>query len=164
MDMKPQDVILFLLGFGSILFLTYVTTKYIAGKSNRAMKGKFVNIIETVSLGMDKRIHLVKAGEQYLLISSTSKSIELLSTVTLEGEETKSGEEPVIQNLFDFKSLFEKYMNSYKSKKINKSEQNSSDISINRVEGENFRTNLERLKVITQKTAGKDGDDTTDEK
>ena len=164
MDMKPLEFILFLLGFGSLLFITYVTTKFIAGKSNKAMKGKYVNIIETVSLGMDKRIHLVKAGEQYLLISSTSKNIEFLSTITMEGDEVKSQEGPALQNVFDFKTLFEKYMNSYKNKKSNQAQQNREDISINQAEGENFRTNLERLKAITQKTVGKNGDDITNEK
>lgn len=163
MNMKPLDVILFLLGFGSILFLTYVTTRYIAGKSNKAMKGRHINIIETISLGMDKRIHLVKAGKQYMLIASTSKNIEFLATVNLEADEAKSGDEPALQNVFDFKSLFEKYMNSYKDKKSSLMRQKKNDMPINQVEGEKFKNNLERLKTITQKTEEKDGDDITNE-
>ncbi len=81
--MNTFEVILFLLGFGAILFLTYVTTRYLAGKSGKAMKGKHLSIVETISLGADKRIHLVKAGEKHILISSTSKSIEYLTELEI---------------------------------------------------------------------------------
>ena len=165
--MNPFEVIFFLLGFGAILFLTYVTTRYLAGKSNKAMKGRHLSIVETISLGTDKRIHLVKAGEKHILIASTSKSIEFLTDLSL-GEEEASNNPAVqdTQNVFDFKSLFEKYMNMYKNKK-NISFRPETDMSANNTEGEKFRFNLEKLKNITQKINTqivKDRDDVTDEK
>ncbi len=165
--MNPYEVILLLLGFGAILFLTYVTTRYLAVKSNKAMKGKHLSIVETISLGTDKRIHLVKAGEKHILVASTAKSIEFLTELSI-GEEEVSNDPAVqgIQNVFDFKSLFEKYMNVYKNKK-NISFRPESDLPANNTEGERFRFNLEKLKNITQKINTqivKDGDDITNEK
>lgn len=165
--MDPWQVILFLLGFGSILFLSYVTTRYLTGKTNKAMKGKHLNIIETLSLGTDKRIHLVKAGERYVLIASSSKSIEFLTTIDINDKE-QLGEAALnsnnTSNAFDFKALFEKYLNSYKSRKNDTAR---SDISIQRNEDDKFRMNLYKLKDITQKIntqVKKDGVDVTNEK
>jgi len=164
---KPLEYVLFLLGFGSILFLTYVTTRYVAGKSKKAMRGKYINIIETVSLGIDKKIHLVKAGEQYFLIASASKSIEFLAAVDVKDGEEIGTIGAVSPNVFDFKAFFEKYMNSYKSNRSNVSQLKKNENSFNQAEGEKFRTNLDKLKTITQKInkqVEKDGDDTTNEK
>lgn len=163
-DVNPLQIILFLLGFGSILFLTYVTTRYIAGKSNKAMKGRNIQIVETVSLGLDKRIHLVKAGNQYILISSTSKNIEFLSNVNIEEAVNKIPEVVGPQNKFNFKELFDKYAVAYRSRNENLAEK--SDAPADETEAGNFKANLGRLKSIIHKTdqVEKDGDDITNEK
>lgn len=157
--------ILVLIGFGSILFLAYITTRYIAGKSNMAMRGKYISIVETVSLGMDKRLHLIKVDKQFILIASSAKGIEFLTAVTLNDfdkyEEIKSA------SAFDFKSLFDKYIQAYKNKKSDKTGLNNEQDSTKKAEGENFKSNLNRLRVIserldTQYPVGKD--DITNEK
>ena len=160
-------VILLLIGFCSLLFLTYVTTRFIGGKQNKAMKGKNISIIETLSLGMDKRVHLIKAGNQYVLIASTSKTIEFLTVVNLDDsipeQETLSKENG---SLFDFKSLFEKYASAYRTKKRNiyqtQEDESRNDIS----EGRDFKFHLNRLRTIVQKNeyqVKENGDDGTSE-
>jgi flagellar protein FliO/FliZ len=166
MDISPMQVILFLLGFGSILFLAYVTTRYVAGKSNRAMKGKHISIVETISLGLDKRIHLVKAGGQYILISTTSKRIDFLTSIDLGTEVLQDDENETNKNKFDFKSIFDKYVNTYKSNRNNLEQYNKNEASIGISDERNFKTNLGRLKEIIKKTdkqAEKDGVDNTNE-
>ena len=164
MDVKPLQIILFLLGFGSILFLTYITTRYIAAKSNKALKGRNIQIVETVSLGLDKRIHLVKAGNQYILISSTSKNIEFLSNVNIEEAENKTQEMPGLQNAFNFKEIFDKYTGAYRNRNENLTEK--ADESAGEAETKKFSTNLRRLRSIIHRTdqVEKDGDDITNEK
>lgn len=160
-------VTLFLIGFCSLLFLTYVTTRFIGGKQNRAMRGKNISIMETVALGTDKRLHLVKAGKQYVLIASTSKTVEFLTTVDLE--ETSPEEQIVSQEnvtLFDFKSLFEKYMGTYKGKKEKEPVINGDNSPPNTIGNHEFKTNLGRLRTIVQKKefqARENGDDDTNE-
>lgn len=165
--MKPMEVILFLIGFGSILFLSYVATKFLAKKSGATMKGKYLSVVETISLGMDKRIHLIRAGEKYILVASTSKTVEFLTTLEVEPEETTDrtvGDTG--RNAFDFKALFDKYAGNYKNKKISLFRQDS-DTSASLMEDDKFRYNLQKLKGITQKTntqIEKDGDEAANEK
>ena len=166
--MEILKVILFLIGFCSLLFLTYITTKYIGGKQNKAMRGKNISIIETVSIGMDKRIHLIKAGNQHVLIASTSKTIEFLSIVNLDDIDSEQiSQQQEISNLFDFKSLFEKYVNINKIKKENSGGTQENETPQDKLESHNFKSNLSRLKTIVQKNEYQDkknGDDDTNEK
>jgi len=166
MGIDPFQAILFLLGFGSILFLAYVTTRYLAGKTNRALKGKYIQIIETVNLGLDKRIHLVKAGSQYVLLAATSKRIEFLTTVDIGEEAEKITEDSSPKNVFDFKAMFDKYINAYKSKKNSASLQENEDKSTYTSKESDFRANLGRLKTITHKgrQVGDNEDESTNEK
>jgi len=157
------QILFIVIVFGSILFLAYAATKYIAGKSSMAMRGKYINVIETVSLGMDKRLHLVKVDKQFILIASTSKTVELLATVNLEDfDKTEEVKEPQV---FDFKAFFDKYIHHYKSKKTDKAE-GGEELKDNG-QGDSFKTNLDKMRAITKKLEGqylKDRDDAKDEK
>jgi len=149
-------VIVLLIGFCSLLFLTYVTTRYIGGKHNKAMKSKNISILETVSLGMDKRLHLVKAGNSYVLIASTSKTVEFLTVVSLDDS---TPEQEVItregDSLFDFKSLLDKYVGAYKTKKNSTGKFYEYEAPTDMPEERDFKFNLSRLKSIVQKSENK---------
>jgi flagellar protein FliO/FliZ len=157
-----------LLAFGSILFLAFITTKYIAGKSSHAMKGRYINVVETVSLGMDKRLHLVKIDKQFILIASCNKKIEFLTALTLE--EIDDGEGSNNQT-FEFKQMFDKYIQSFKTKK-DRTAAHDENKGLDYYENNSFKNNLKRLKAITRKAysqslEGKNDvlkDDTTNEK
>lgn len=130
--------------FSSILFIAYVSTKYIGKKAGRVMKGKYIKPVESMSLGIDKTIHLVKAGDKHILISSSGKNIQYLTAVEITEEEQEEITDN-ISNGFDFKSIFDKYTNNFINKK--KQQHNSS-------EGEDKKTfseNLSRIKEITSR-------------
>lgn len=154
-----------LLVLGCMAFLAYVSTKFIGGKAKKAAGGKYINTIETISLGLDKQVHLLKVGEQFVLISSSGKNIGFLSNINLDGYEVESDQ---INSTFDFKSFLEKYLQAFKSKKTEKSKDksNAEDFS-NQVESEVFKSNLNKLRTITSRVdyqGTKDGDDYTNEK
>jgi flagellar biogenesis protein FliO len=46
------------------------------------LPGKQIHVLETTHLGPRKAVHLVKIGEQQLLIGSTNESITTLADVT----------------------------------------------------------------------------------
>ncbi|MDP4094795.1 MAG: flagellar biosynthetic protein FliO [Bacillota bacterium] len=146
------------LAFGAILFLVYITTKYLGGRAKKTMKGQYVNIVETVNLGMDKQIHLVKAGDQFVLIASAGKSITYLTNIKLDSDEI---EEALDKNssTFDFKGLFEKYLKNFKNKKNEKTapnkENNDSELE-NYAGGDAFKVNLSKLRAITSRTSKMD--------
>lgn len=78
---------LFLLIFGSILFLAYITTKLVASKVNNTMKGKYISVVETINLGTDKKLYLVKVSNTFILLSSSGKKLEFLTVVPIEDYE-----------------------------------------------------------------------------
>lgn len=165
--MDIMKVILMLIGFCSLLFLTYVTTRYIGGKQNKAMRGKYVQIIETVSLGADKRIHLIKAGKTFALIATTSKTIEFMTTLDMEEDDyLTENEASEGESLFDFKNIFDKYISAYKKQKKPEKSQ-SENVTEEMPEKNQFKSNLNKLKLIVQKDryqAKEDGVEGTDEK
>lgn len=127
------QVLLFIIGFGSVLFLTYIVTRYIGEKAKGAMTGKYINVIDTVPLGIDKKLHLIKVGQQFILIASGGKTIEFLANINLE--EYEEDKEKTGIGGFDFKRLFDKYLQTYRGKKEKK-------------DGQHFKSNLEKLKEI----------------
>jgi len=156
--------LVFVIVFGSIIFLAYVTTKFIGNKSGRAMKGKYINVVETVSLGLEGRLHLVKVGEEFVLISVSGKNIQLLSKVNVNsysGEITSESD-----TSFAFKEIFERYIQSFKGRqnidKDMKFEESRDSIDANR-----FQRNIEKLRKITaerEKRYATGGDENTNEK
>jgi flagellar protein FliO/FliZ len=64
-----------------ILSAAYYATKYLARKGLSPTKNKNLKIVETIPLGIDKSLLLVKVGEQYLLLGNTQKGIAMLTAV-----------------------------------------------------------------------------------
>lgn len=64
------------LGIGAL----YVSRKFLPKITGFA--GKQMSILETVHLGPRKAVHLLKIGDQYLLIGSTAEHITKLADVT----------------------------------------------------------------------------------
>jgi len=175
--MEPTDVlkvILSLICFFALLFLTYVTTRYIAQKQSKSMKSRNISVVETVMLGADKRLHLVKAGKKYILIATTSKSVVFLSEADIDEEAGKEVIPEKKEKLFDFKLLLEKYKGNYKNaiekennieNKENKENKESISVPQDMAYEHSFKSNLDKLKKIVRKNQVKDnGDDVTNEK
>lgn len=166
--MEPKDllkIILYLFGFCALLFLTYVTTKYIGQKQNKSMKSKNISVIETVMLSADKRLHLVKAGKEYVLIASTTKSVEFLAKVDIEEDVQQGAETENKGNTFDFKYLFDKYAGQYRNNREKDRNRERAESPQDMSDGNDFKSNLSRLKRIVNKNqVEENGDDNTNEK
>ena len=74
-------ILYFLFMSAVILGAAYYATKFLARKGLNSANNKNLKIVETVPLGIDKSLLLVKVGEQYLLLGSTQKGITMLSAV-----------------------------------------------------------------------------------
>lgn len=157
--------LLFILGFGSVLFLTYVTTKYIANKSVKTMHGKYMNIIDTISLGMDKRLYLVKVDKQFFLIASSGKTIEFFTEISIEEQEELR--ESAGTDIFNFKKILEKYIYTGRRQKTGEISDDTapSDMESKRYTSP-FTMNLKKLKELNTSINTKDKinkDDDVDE-
>lgn len=117
--------------FFSVLFLAYVTTKYLAGKAGKITKGKHLNIIENVALGKDRYLYLVKVGNEIMLIASSGKGIELLSRVNIDNAGDYMESNHNTQPTFSFRNIFEKKINHYIEKNIKKKENSENLKKIN---------------------------------
>lgn len=90
-----------------ILGAAYFATRFIARKGFSASNNKNLKVVESISVGIDKTLLLVKVGEQYLLLGSTQKNISFLSAIDQEQLSLANAEEAY--NNLDGES-FEAYM------------------------------------------------------
>jgi flagellar protein FliO/FliZ len=156
--MNLLKLIGFLMVFASVLFLIYVFTRFIGKKAKSTMKGKYINVVETVSLGFDKSLHLIKVADNFVLIATCGKSVEYLTSLDIKYDEDESDDTSILGS-FDFKSIFEKYKNSIMNKN-KKNDKTNLEFDEKIVKEEKFKNNLGKLKKITKKTNDKvDGDD-----
>lgn len=78
--MSFMKIIYLLIVFLVILGTSYYFSKFIARKNFG--KNKIMKLIETLPLGYDKNIHIIKIGEEFFLVSSTQKNINLLDRLS----------------------------------------------------------------------------------
>lgn len=113
-----------------ILFLAYIVTRFIGSKYMNTLKGKNITVIETVSLGIDKVIYLVKIGNQYFMISSSGKNINFLCEINSSNVINGSVEigNPASFGGNSFTKYLERFMNKQGS--ISKDSNNNEKSSI----------------------------------
>ena len=69
-----------------------------------------MRIVETLSLGLDRCLYLIKVGKKYFLFHSSKKGLELVSEIEVEERpESDSQEAEGTAGNFDFKRIFEMY-------------------------------------------------------
>lgn len=127
-----------------ILALAYLTTKYIAKKGVSNGKSRNLKIVETLGLGIDKSIMLVKVGEQYFLMANSGKNLTLLTAI--------EPEKLVLQEANDAYQGINKNVDEYLSSLDNSSLDNNS-LSNNTEVNDYFATvkqNLRKLKSIVR--------------
>lgn len=98
-------ILYFLLVFGIIVLLAYFTTRVI-GKRVSVNSGKYMRVVDTLYVGADRTIIIVRVKNEYLLMSSSAKGVEMLKK--LDGfEESPS----------DSEGAFEGYLKNYGERK-----------------------------------------------
>lgn len=69
----------YLVMFALILAAAYYVTKFLARKGMVQGRTKTMKVIESMPLGVDKSLHIVKVGAQFFLIGSASKNMFMIS-------------------------------------------------------------------------------------
>lgn len=67
-----------------VLALTYFTSRWIGGYQQINMRNKNLQILESIKVGTNKFICLVKAGEVYLVVAVGKDEITMLAQLTEE--------------------------------------------------------------------------------
>lgn len=71
-----------LLVFVFVLAITYVVTRWMAGYQKTQMKCKNLQVLETIPMGNNKMVCLLKAGTEFLVVSVGKDEIHPLMTLT----------------------------------------------------------------------------------
>jgi flagellar protein FliO/FliZ len=78
------QIIFFVIVFIGIIFLAYYCTKFLGKSKIQAMNGKNISVIESINIGIGSALYIIKAGEQYFLISVTKENISLISEINAD--------------------------------------------------------------------------------
>lgn len=82
MDIISLILPLFVVVF--VIFLAYLTSKWIAKRQNIFSSGSVIKVIERAALGKDAYLLVVRVGEKTYLVSLSNGGVELLSELTGE--------------------------------------------------------------------------------
>ena len=102
-----------LLIFVFVLFITFWTSKFIAGYQKQNMVTGNMEVVETVRIAQNKYLQIVRAGEQYYMIALGKDTVSLIAQLNPEELQLKNNTQMPAQYM-DFKSILEKAKNSRK--------------------------------------------------
>ncbi len=74
-----------------VLSLTYFVTRWVAVYQKGQVKGRNLQVVETLSITNNKFIQIVKAGDEYLVIAIGKDEVHLLTRLTKEQLEKLPG-------------------------------------------------------------------------
>lgn len=109
----------YILIFGAILYLAYIAARLVGKKTSASMQSRHMQVIEQISLGLDRRLLLIRVGSEYFVFLCGKKEFKQVARVNLDKEEIqeqaeeKSADSPV----FDFRQIFDKVARIQKDKK-----------------------------------------------
>ena len=86
-----------------VLYLTYILSKWVAVKFSGITKGKYLKVIDSISIGKDKQLVIVELSGKILTLGVTAQNVNILSS--LEAEELKEIETTTVNTETDFKSI-----------------------------------------------------------
>ena len=109
------SLIMAFLGIVVVIFLALYTTRFIGKKYNfKNSKSKNIKLIETLTLGQDKCIIIVKATDKYLLLGVTAQNISVLQEINPESLDIS-----LEQNIQpDFSDIFKKIIDKTTKKDV----------------------------------------------
>lgn len=109
----------YVLIFGAILYLAYIAARLVGRKTSASMQSRHMQVIEQISVGLDRRLLLIRVGSEYFVFLYGKKEFKQVARVNLDKEEIqeqaegKSTDSPV----FDFRQIFDRAARIQKDKK-----------------------------------------------
>jgi flagellar protein FliO/FliZ len=77
------EIVFILIVFVCILFLAYVVTRFVAGRASGRLKSRHIEVADTLSVGTDAQLLIVKVGGEYFLVSKSQKQFAFLTKLEL---------------------------------------------------------------------------------
>lgn len=79
-----KDLIVFLIVFCFILYLTKIILKKYANIQTKISKNNNIKVLESKSLGINHSLHIIKVGNSFHLIGTTKENISYCSRLDKE--------------------------------------------------------------------------------
>ena len=95
-----------LLIFVFVLAMTYYVTRWIGGYQKAHSYGKNLKLVETMNLGSNKMISIVRAGSKYLVVAVGKEEMSLLAELSADEVQDLTDNETVTQE--SFQEIFNK--------------------------------------------------------
>jgi flagellar protein FliO/FliZ len=142
--------------FGSILFLAYVAAKYVGKKAAGSMKSKHMQVVEQISLGLDKRLILVRVGTDYFLFLSGKREFKMVARVRPDkvAESEQHEDKAVDEQVFDFRRILNKYISKSDEKTHMKKTRRSMESKSS--EDGTIKRNIQKLGQLREKRYDKE--------
>lgn len=122
-------VIFTLAGIALILYLAYISTKFLGRRMNIKTGGsRKLQIIDSVSVGKDKSVMIVRAGEKTFLIGAAQGGINLISELDSSEFEVLDIKQDSGTGM-DFKTAFKTVLEKKYGKKKKDDKENDDDSS-----------------------------------
>lgn len=96
----------------AVIVGAYFTTKFISKKSGRMMRGRYINVIDRLSVARDRQILLIEVAGKVMLIGISNQTVNILET--FEKDEVDFADE---KTQTDGKSAFSKFTNFFSNAK-----------------------------------------------
>lgn len=93
-----------------IIYLSYLFSRYVGKSMNRSSSSRYMRLIDQITVGQDRNIAIMQAGDKYLLVGITSGQINVLREMKEEELITLSPDDDQTKiKTPDFKELMEKF-------------------------------------------------------
>ena len=126
------EIVFFVFIFACILFLAYITSKFVGKRGSARYRSKHIEIIDSINLGTDKQLLIVKVVDEYFLLAKSAKNIEMMTQLHIEAD-ISSSDDPVHNFKTNFKNLLEKQIHLGKAKKENEKVPGSFRYNLNKI-------------------------------
>jgi flagellar protein FliO/FliZ len=147
----------YVLVFGAILYLAYIAARLVGKKTSASMQSRHMQVIEQISLGLDRRLLLIRVGSEYFVFLCGKKEFRQVARVNLDKEEIleqaeeKSSDSPV----FDFRQIFDRVTRIQREKKEQTTKtQESAEASVPKKDV--LQRNVRKLEQLREKSYDKE--------
>jgi flagellar biogenesis protein FliO len=77
------EIVFLLVVFCCVLFLAYIITRQVAKRASGRMKSRYMEVVDTLAVGAEAQLFIVKAGDEFFLISKSQKHLSMLTKLDI---------------------------------------------------------------------------------
>ncbi len=144
----------YVLIFGSILYLAYIASRLVGKKTSASMQSRHMQVVEQISLGLDRRLLLIRVGSEYFVFLCGKKEFKQVARVNLDKEEIQeqTEERSTDSPVFDFRQIFDRVTNRGSKSETRPRQQEASRPAKN----DAVQANIRKLEQLREKSYDKE--------